>query len=278
MALMCPWGFGHEPYVMTLPFKTHDLLDIAGMSHGFFGRQGGVSRGQYESLNAGRGSDDDPESVKENRRRVAAALGTSRDKLLSLYQTHSPDVIIADSVWDYDYRPQADGLVTRRPGLALSALAADCGPVLFCEPEARVIGACHAGWKGAVGGVTDSVIEAMISCGAARENIRAVLGPCISRENYEVGQDFKDNVLGIDPLAVAHFHSPQIPGSHIVGRPHFDLKSYILSRLSRAGIHHMAALPDCTYAAPELYYSYRYNTHKKISGYGRQISAICLTE
>ncbi len=262
---------------MNVPFKTHELLDLPHISHGFFGRLGGVSRGTYDSLNVGRGSNDDPENVKENRRRVAASLGTPRDSLLSLYQIHSRDVIIADSAWDYNYRPQADGLVTTRPGLALSALAADCGPVLFCDSNARVIGACHAGWKGAVSGVTDNVIEAMESCGAKRRDIRAVLGPCISSENYEVGQAFKDNVLAIDPLAEPHFNSPvQLSGQTSI--PHFDLKTYTLARLSRAGLIHIAALPDCTYAAPEHYYSYRYNTHHKITDYGRQISAICLTE
>ena len=257
---------------MSVPFKTHDLLNLNSVSHGFFGRQGGVSTGQYSRLNVGRGSDDDPDHISENRRRVAAALGTSRDHLLSLSQIHSTDVLIVDSPWDYDYRPHADGLVTQQPGLAISALAADCGPVLFCDPEARVIGACHAGWRGAVGGVTDSTINAMESCGAARENIRAVLGPCISAPNYEVGQNFKDTVLGQDIEAESCFHTPE------GGVPHFDLKAYISTRLKRAGLNDIAALPDCTYAAPDDYFSYRYNTHHKVSDYGRQISAICLTE
>ena len=257
---------------MTLPFKTHELLELNGVSHGFFGRQGGVSRGQYESLNVGRGSDDDPANVSENRRRVAAALGTSRDNLLSLYQIHSADVLIVDSGWDYDHRPKADGLVTQQAGLAIPALAADCGPVLFCDPDAQVIGACHAGWRGAVSGITDSTIEAMESCGAARENIRAVLGPCISAPNYEVGQGFKDAVLDQDRAAEHYFHTPN------GGVPHFDLKAYVLGRLTQAGLHKVAALPECTYGAPNDYYSYRYNTHHKVSDYGRQISAICLTE
>ena len=257
---------------MSLPFKTHELLTLQGVTHGFFGRRGGVSNGQYSSLNVGRGSDDDPQNVSENRRRVAAALGTSRDNLLSLYQIHSHDVMIVDSGWDYDHRPKADGLVTQHPGLAISALAADCGPVLFCDPNARVIGACHAGWRGAVAGVTDSTVDAMESCGAQRENIRAVLGPCISAPNYEVGQGFKDTVLEQDAKAESCFHTPKD------GVPHFDLKAYILMRLAKAGLQHAAALPDCTYAAPDAYYSYRYNTHHKVSDYGRQISAICLTE
>ena len=257
---------------MSLPFQTHELLTLDGVTHGFFGREGGVSQGQYSSLNVGRGSSDDPNHVSENRRRVAAALGTSRDNLLSLYQIHSHDVMIVDSAWDYDYRPEADGLVTTQAGLGISALAADCGPVLFSDPDARVIGACHAGWRGAVSGITDSTIKAMESCGAARENIRAVLGPCISGANYEVGQEFMDNVVALDAAGAACFHTPA--GK----KPHFDLKAYILSRLSRAGLTQIAALNDCTYAAPQDYYSYRYNTHHKISDYGRQISAICLTE
>ncbi|MEP6342885.1 MAG: peptidoglycan editing factor PgeF [Maricaulaceae bacterium] len=257
---------------MNLPFKTHDLLTLKGVTHGFFGRCGGVSSGQYNSLNVGRGSDDDPQNVSENRRRVAAALGTSRDNLLSLYQVHSPDVMIVENGWDYDHRPKADGLVTQQVGLAISALAADCGPVLFCDPNARVIGACHAGWRGAVSGVTDSTIDAMESCGATRENIRAVLGPCISAQNYEVGQGFKDTVLEQDAKAESCFHTPND------GVPHFDLKAYILNRLKNAGLQHTSALPDCTYAAADNYFSYRYNTHHKVSDYGRQISAICLTE
>lgn len=257
---------------MSVPFQTHELLALKGLSHGFFGREGGVSSGQYSSLNVGRGSDDDPQNVSENRRRVAAALGTSRDNLLSLYQIHSNDVLIVDAAWDYNHRPKADGLVTRQAGLALSALAADCGPVLFCDPKARVIGACHAGWRGAVAGITDSTIDAMVTCGAERGNIHAVLGPCISGANYEVGTDFQQTVLSTDPQGEACFHTPAS------GTAHFDLKAYLLSRLKRAGLTQIAALPDCTYAAPEHYFSYRYNTHQKISDYGRQISAICLTE
>lgn len=256
---------------MSIPFQTHELLALDGVTHGFFGREGGVSRGAYGSLNVGRGSNDNPEHISENRRRVAGALGTSRDNLLSLSQVHSNNVLIVESAWDYNYRPEADGLVTTQAGLAISALAADCGPVLFCDPDTRVIGACHAGWRGAVSGITDSTIKAMESCGAQRENIRAVLGPCISGPNYEVGQDFMNNVLASDAGAESYFHTPS------GGKPHFDLKAYILSRLTRAGLIQIAALKDCTYAQPERYYSFRYNTHHKISDYGRQISSICLT-
>ena len=256
---------------MSLPFQTHELLNLKGVTHGFFGREGGVSKGQYQSLNVGRGSNDNPDHVSENRRRVAAALGTSRDNLLSLSQVHSNNVLIVESAWDYNYRPEADGLVTTQAGLAISALAADCGPVLFCDPETRVIGACHAGWRGAVSGITDSTIKAMETCGATRKNIRAVLGPCISGPNYEVGQDFMDNVLALDADGEPCFHTPS------GGKPHFDLKAYLLLRLARAGLTQISALEDCTYAQPERYYSYRYNTHNNISDYGRQISSICLT-
>ena len=206
---------------MSLPFQTHDLLTLDGVTHGFFGREGGVSNAPYDSLNVGRGSHDDPNNIRENRRRGAAALGTSRDNLLRLSQIHSDDVLIVDSPWDYDYRPEADGLVTTQAGLAISALAADCGPVLFCDPDARVIGACHAGWRGAVSGITDSTLKAMESCGAVRENIRAVLGPCISGANYEVGQEFMENVLEIDAQAEACFHTPDS------SKTHFDMKAYI---------------------------------------------------
>lgn len=252
------------------PFLSHTLLDLPGIHHGFFGRQGGISTGTYDSLNAGRGSDDAPENVTENRARIAHAMGTVEPKLLSLYQYHSTDVVTVTE--PFETSPKADGMVTRVPGLALSALAADCGPVLLVDPKARIIGACHAGWRGALAGITDQTITAMEELGAERENIRAVLGPCISQASYEVGPEFRDAFTEQNPAYTAHF----IAGKD--DRLQFDLKAFILARLKAAGLTHIAALPDCTYAAPERYFSYRYNTHQGISDYGRNISTIILTE
>lgn len=265
---------------MSLPFKTHELLDHEGVSHGFFGRQGGVSKGQYESLNVGAGSADTDENVQANRTLVAGVLGTSESCLLSLSQIHSADVLIVDAPFGKPLSgelPQADGLVTKTPGLALSALSADCGPVLFHDAKAGVIGACHAGWKGALSGVTTSTLKAMEAIGASRENMTAVLGPCISRENYEVGQEFRENFLSHDTRYDQFFvtGSPRNPKST---KPHFDLKGFILDRLAQDGVERIAALPDCTYGQGSEYFSYRYNTHQGVSDYGRNISAIILTQ
>jgi len=258
------------------PFKTHDLLTHPTLSHGFFGRNGGVSTGQFASLNTGLGSEDEPELVFENRRRVAEAIGTSEPRLLSNYQIHSAEVVIVDAPWT-GVRPKADGLVTKTPGLALSALGADCGPVLFHDPEAQIIGACHAGWGGALKGITTSIIRTMESIGAKRENIKAVLGPCISQTNYEVGHDFRDSFVAENESYDRFFElGPMKEGEE--RKPHFDLKRFILARLRAEGVTRIDCLPDCTYGEPEAYFSYRYNTHQGVSGYGRNISAIMLKQ
>jgi YfiH family protein len=256
---------------MSAPLKSHDLLIHKGISHGFFGRQGGVSEAQYASLNVGQGSKDHPENIAENRARVAKAIGTSEVNLISLSQIHSTDVLIVDAPFG-DVPPKADGLVTRTPNLAISALAADCGPVLFCDPKANVIGACHAGWRGALAGVTTQTIKAMESIGASLENIHAVLGPCISQDSYEVGHDYRDSFVAENEAYDRFFRLG--PNK----KPHFDLKQFILARLRHDGLTHIDALPDCTYALADDYFSYRYNTHKGISDYGRNISVIMLTE
>ncbi len=254
---------------MSVLFKKHELLSHDGIAHGFFGRQGGVSEGQYESLNLGKGSQDSTENVTENRTRVAKALGTSEPKLLSLSQIHSTEVLIVDAPFA-GTPPKADGLVTKTPGLAISALAADCGPVLFCDPQAQIIGACHAGWRGALAGVTTETIRAMESLGASRNNIHAVLGPCISQDSYEVGHDYRDTFVAENE---AHDRFFKLGPKE---KPHFDLKRFILAKLRKDGLTQIDALPDCTYAQPEAYFSYRYNTHHNLGNYGRNISAIML--
>lgn len=265
---------------MSVPFITHDLLTHEGVAHGFFGREGGVSQNQYESLNVGAGSNDDLANIQANRVLVAGVLGTSAGCLLSLSQIHSADVLIIDAPFTDPISgslPQADGFVTKTPGLAISALSADCGPVLFSDPDAKVIGACHAGWRGALSGVTTETIRAMESIGALRENIRAVLGPCISQPNYEVGHEFRDSFAAEDESYDRFFRlgSPLNPESD---KPHFDLKRFIMAKLREEGLTRIDALPDCTYAQPDDYFSYRYNTHHGVKGYGRNISAIILTE
>lgn len=253
-----------------LDFKTHDFLRSPGQAHGFFTRKGGVSDAPYDSLNAGLGSADQESNVVENRRRIATDFGVKPDHLLSLYQCHSRDVLTVSA--PLPDRPKADGLVTKTPGLALSVLAADCGPVLFSDPRTKVIGACHAGWRGALSGITDATIDAMEKLGAKRDNIRAVLGPCISQKSYEVGHDYRDNFVAENEAYDRFFELGP------AGKPHFDLKRFILMRLRQAGLSRIDALEDCTYAQSEDYFSYRYNTHQGISDYGRNISVIMLTQ
>jgi YfiH family protein len=250
------------------------LLDRAsanGIRHGYFTRTGGVSKGIYEGLNIGVGSDDDQELVRENRRRVAEWMGVQPGALLSLYQVHSPDAMIVREPFPGE-RPKADALVTDRPGLALGSSSADCGPVLFADAQARVIGAAHAGWKGAFTGVLENTISAMESIGAKRDNIVAVLGPSISAKNYEVGPEFVARFIEADAGNDAYF-SPSANAGHSM----FDLNAYTVDRLRAAGVT-AECLNRCTYEEETLFYSYRRTTHRKEPDYGRQISAIVLED
>lgn len=242
----------------------------AGIRHGFFTRTGGVSSGIYAGLNVGVGSADQSESVVENRRRVAAWMNVPAERLVTLHQVHSPDVVHVTGTFD-SARPKADAMVTDRPGLALGVLTADCGPVLFADAQARVIGAAHAGWKGAFSGVLENTVAAMERLGARRENIAAVLGPAISAANYEVGPEFVARFMEEDEANARYFTA----GS--AGHAMFDLNAYSLDRLARAGVRsgHIAL---CTYAEAERFYSYRRATHRGEADYGRQISAIVLEE
>jgi YfiH family protein len=245
--------------------------EAQGIRHGFFTRVGGVSEGIYRGLNIGVGSNDDPVRVRENRRRVAEWMGVAPDSLLSVYQVHSPDVIVATGPFPGP-RPQADAIVTDRPGLALGASSADCGPVLFADPEARVIGAAHAGWKGALAGVLENTVDAMEKLGAMRERIVAVLGPSIGPDNYEVGAEFVARFAEADKGNDKYFR-PSRNGGHSM----FDLNGYTLDRLRKAGVS-AEGLDRCTYAEEDLFYSYRRTTHRREADYGRQISAIVLEE
>lgn len=256
-----------------IEFKTHPLLDLPGISHGFFGRKGGVSEGTYASLNAGQGSDDDPANVAENRARIAAQIGAETDHLISHYQCHSRTAVCVSKA--PQEREKADGFASTTPGLAISALSADCAPVLLADPVAGVIGACHAGWRGALSGITDATIGKMQSLGAKPDHIRAVVGSCISLDAYEVGSEFRDTFCA-ENEAYDRFFKLGPAKKDGTRKPHFDLKRFVLMRLRNAGLSQIDALPDCTYQQPEDYFSYRYNTHHGVSDYGRNISVIML--
>jgi YfiH family protein len=255
----------------TLQAKT--LAALPSIRHGFFTREGGVSEGLYATLNGGIGSNDAPDRVAENRGRMAQTLGVAPDHFLTAYQIHSPDVVTVERPWALDARPRADAMVTRTPGIALGVSTADCGPVLFADPQARVIGAAHAGWRGAFTGVLESTIAAMEKLGAARERIVVALGPMIRQKNYEVGPEFVERFRAADG-GNARFFVPSAKTGHAM----FDLAGYARARLQRAGIAQIEDLDLCTFADPEKFYSYRRTTLKAEPDYGRHINAIALTE
>ena len=249
-----------------------NLTGFEGLSHGFFGAQGGVSSGMYETLNCGQGSKDDPDHVRQNRQVVASDLGVEVDYLLSPYQVHSSQALIVDQPWSLDIeRPKLDALVTKTAGLAIGVMTADCAPVLFYDPVAEVIGAAHAGWRGAFGGVLDHTIEQMCSLGARAKNIRATVGPAISLEVYEVGYEFREKILEEDQGNGRFFAKP--PGARKV---HFNLQAYACHRLVAAGLENTGVIDHCTYQLEDRYFSYRRSQRLGHSDYGRQISAIVI--
>src|SRR5579871_3786651 len=247
-------------------------LDLDGIRHGFFTRDGGVSGGLYTSLNGGVGSNDDAGHVAENRARMARALGVAPERFLTCYQIHSPQVVVVETPWTAETRPRADAIVTRMRDLAIGVSTADCGPVLLADPKARVIGAAHAGWRGALTGVVEAAIGAMEQLGARRGEIRAVLGPMIRQQNYEVGADLIARFSAEDP-ASNRFFAPATRDGHAL----FDLAGYIGSRLGRAGIRSVEGLGHCTYADPAQFFSFRRTTHRGEADYGRHVNAIALT-
>lgn len=250
---------------------TSPALTRAGIRHAFFTREGGVSTGVYASLNGGIGSNDDPAAVAENRRRMAAYLDVLPSEFLSLYQIHSDIAVTVEAPWPMQERPQADAMVTVKPGIALGVGAADCGPILFADPEVRVIGAAHSGWKGAIGGVLESTLAAMERLGAKKHRIIVALGPMLSQRNYEVGPEFKAQFLA-ESAGNARFFAPGTRETH----PFFDLPGYIAARLERAGVAEIDKLNLCTYADPQKFFSYRRKTHLNEPDYGRLIAAIRL--
>ncbi len=255
---------------MLEPVLASTIAPLPGIAHGFFTRRGGVSTGIYEGLNCGLGSRDEADAVVENRGRVARHLGAGT--VLTAHQVHSPTAVVVDAPWRPEDRPKADAIVTRTPGIAVGVLSADCAPVLFADPQARVVGAAHAGWRGAVGGVLEATIEAMCTIGADPRRIRAAVGPTIGPAIYEVGPDFQQQVLALDAVASQFFHAPR-PGARV----HFDLPAYVAARLRRAQVAVAEETPHCTFHAHQLFFSFRRSQVMKEPDYGRQISAIVLT-
>jgi YfiH family protein len=246
------------------------LSEIPSISHGFFTRNGGVSEGTYQSLNCGWGSNDNLAHVEENRRRVSKSLGALPKNLCSLYQIHSADVVNVTSPWTRESMPQADAMVTNKPGIALGILTADCVPVLFADSKNNVIGAAHSGWKGAFAGILQNTVNAMIALGADFNHITASIGPAISKDSYEVGVEFYQNFWGKSADYRKYF-SPSREAHYF-----FNIKGFVKDMLLETGIQAVNTLENDTYIEEDNFFSYRRNTHKGISDYGRQISAIML--
>lgn len=247
------------------------LAKGAGVRHGFFGRQGGVSRGMFASLNCGFGSGDDAELVRENRARIGRHLGVEHDRVLSVYQIHSPEAVIVKECWRREASPKADAMATAEPGIALGILTADCAPILFADAEARVIGAAHAGWKGAITGIAEAAVAAMESLGARRGRIVATIGPCITQPSYEVGGEFRARFVAADTGNGKYFGHGNRDGHW-----QFDLPGYVGARLSNLGLEAVNVIDRCTYANEADYFSFRRTTHRAESDYGRNLSAIVL--
>lgn len=251
---------------MTLEILTADSLSP--LRHGFFTRRGGASSGVFAGLNCGTGSSDQADVVAINRARVADALGVAPDSLVSVNQIHSPDVVEVNA--PLHDKPRADAMVTATPGIALSILTADCQPVLFADTEAGVIGAAHAGWRGALDGVLEATLDAMEALGAKREETKAAIGPSISQRAYEVGPEFMDEFMADDPENARFFANGN------GDRLQFDLQGFGLHRLRRAGIGQAEWTRHCTYSDQNRFYSYRRSVHSKEADYGRLISVIRL--
>jgi YfiH family protein len=246
------------------------LSAVPGLRHAFFNREGGVSGGVYAGLNGGIGSNDDPANVVENRRRMAQLLGVRPQHLLTAYQVHSPDAVVASAPWDTASRPRADAIVTRTEGLAVGVTAADCGPILLVDPNARVIGAAHAGWKGALTGIVESTVDAMEKLGAERSSIVAAIGPLIRQRSYEVGNEFVERFIETDPENALLF----LPAAR-EGHAMFDLAGFIRKRLQSAGVLIVDDVGVDTYS-DERFFSYRRSVHRKQPDYGRHVHAVVL--
>ena len=244
-------------------------ISLGQLPHGFLGRRGGISVGECSGLNVGFGSKDDPEAIAGNRRLAVAALHAEAD-LATVHQIHSAEVVVAKRAWPLDERPKADALVTDTPNLLLGILTADCAPVLFADHREAVVGAAHAGWRGALAGVTDATIDAMVKLGARRDQIHAAVGPCIAQPSYEVDDAFRARFIDADGDNARFFVSGP------AGKPHFNLEDYVVHRLIAAGIGEVEALNLDTYADSDRFFSFRRATHRGEADYGRQLSAIAI--
>ena len=244
-------------------------ISLGQLPHGFLGRRGGISVGECAGLNVGFGSKDDPEAIAGNRRLAVAALYPEAD-LATVHQIHSAEVVVAKRAWPLDERPKADAMVTDTPNLLLGILTADCAPVLFADHREAVVGAAHAGWRGALAGVTDATIDAMVKLGARRDQIHAAVGPCIAQPSYEVDDAFRARFVDADGDNARFFVTGQ------VGKPHFNLEDYVVHRLIAAGIGEVEALNLDTYGDSERFFSFRRATHRGDADYGRQLSAIAI--
>lgn len=255
-----------------MPRVTTGLLNGRdGVRHAFFTRNGGVSGSIYASNNCGFGSRDDPAAVAENRARCARKLEVDPERLATLSQIHSIEVVTVEAAWAHGAAPQADAMVTRTPGIALGILTADCAPVLLADTTARVIGAAHAGWKGALGGIIAATVTAMCELGAEPGRIAAAIGPAIGRQSYEVSADFPAPFLAQDSVNAEYFFPASTPGKRL-----FDLKGYVASRLEAAGVHDVVAMPNDTCADSQRFFSYRRACQRGEDDYGRLLSAITL--
>jgi len=253
--------------------QASSLAGFANIRHAFFTRAGGISGGIYASLNGGLGSKDAPENVRENRARMAAALRVAPDHLVTAYQIHSADVIVADKPWVRENAPRGDAVVTQVRGLAVGVTTADCGPVLLADATAGVVGAAHAGWKGAFSGILEATIAAMVRLGGSPAQMVAVLGPMIRQASYEVGPEFRARFLAAE-AANERFFVPAERQGHAL----FDLGGYVVERIRRAGIRDVEDLGHCTYSDGDRFFSYRRATHRGEGDYGRHINAIALTD
>ena len=253
----------------ALPAITSAVLDLPGVRHAFFTREGGVSEGIYASLNQGLGSKDDPARVQENRRLAAAHFGLPRERLLTAYQVHSPDAVIVEAPWET--QPQVDGMATAAPGLICGALAADCAPVLLADPEARVVAACHAGWRGALGGIVEATVAQMVELGASRMRLCAAVGPCIGPKSYEVGLESLEEFVQANAAYEGFFHAAQSRDKRM-----FDLPAFVLGRLAAAGVGVSEWLGRDTCAEPEHFFSNRRAFKLGEPDYGRLLSALVL--
>lgn len=254
------------------PFTTHSALEGGGILHGFFGRQGGISKGIYDNLNCGVGSDDVKDHVHHNRQVLTQTLVGENWPLITPYQVHSPKCLVVTGPWPNGESEQCDALATATPGIVLAVGSADCGPVLFADAQSRVVGAAHSGWKGAIGGVLESTIAQMEALGAKRERIRAVLGPTISQQSYEVGAEFRQTFIQHAARNSAYF-ADGTKNEHF----QFDLPSYIVDRLNACGLANAEWTGQCTYLEETAFFSYRRTTHRQEPDYGRQLAAISIT-